>query len=384
MMKNLPAHSPLGASSAERWMNCPGSSSLLKLLKLAESDEPDYRRDGTLAHAQAALCLVEDQDGWEAIDAMREGGMAEEDLAQAADAIQLYLDTVRPIMKVADYFEIEEKMYRPDLHPLYFGTADFHAYIEREELLDLTDYKHGVGIAVDAESNVQLMYYAFGLLNRYPSCRRVRLRIVQPRAFHPLGPIREWEITAEDLAHWAETELLPKMREHEMNKELDAGPWCRFCPAKLVCPLLTGLFGAACKADPKEIINISDEALGRHYQLLQGVKFYTAALEKETLARLMASKNIAGTKLVAKKANRVWKPEAKTIIPARLGEAAFEPAEMKSPAAIEKLGGDAKALVAEWAYAPFNGLTVALYGDKRAAVNVQSLEERFRNAKLED
>lgn len=33
-----PAHSPLGASSAERWMNCPGSVALLKDLKMETTD----------------------------------------------------------------------------------------------------------------------------------------------------------------------------------------------------------------------------------------------------------------------------------------------------------------------------------------------------------
>ena len=48
-------HSPLGASGAERWMECPGSTALLSQLDLGETDDPDYRVDGTTAHAGAAV-----------------------------------------------------------------------------------------------------------------------------------------------------------------------------------------------------------------------------------------------------------------------------------------------------------------------------------------
>src|ERR1700737_4068962 len=48
-LQTLPEHSPLGASSAERWMNCSGSVALIAALKTGgapEEAEPDYRTDG--------------------------------------------------------------------------------------------------------------------------------------------------------------------------------------------------------------------------------------------------------------------------------------------------------------------------------------------------
>ncbi|MBO8865195.1 DUF2800 domain-containing protein, partial [Staphylococcus aureus] len=35
---NKPLHSPLGASSADRWIHCPGSVALIKALDLPRSD----------------------------------------------------------------------------------------------------------------------------------------------------------------------------------------------------------------------------------------------------------------------------------------------------------------------------------------------------------
>ena len=67
-MTDLPAHSPLGASGAERWMNCAGSVTLIKQLALREdmepSDEADWTKEGLAAHDASAFALVEGLDAW--------------------------------------------------------------------------------------------------------------------------------------------------------------------------------------------------------------------------------------------------------------------------------------------------------------------------------
>lgn len=373
MPDGLPVHSPLGASSAERWMACPGSISLLKTLELPESDEPDYRRDGIAAHEAAAHCLEYTHDAWEVIgEKFHDTEITEE----IANAVQLYLDTVRPLLPYKGFVYIEERIQFPE-HKMGYGTVDCGTVNTDECLLDVTDYKHGEGIVVDVEWNPQLMYYAHGLITRHPEVRRVRLRIVQPRAFHQDGPVRVWETTAETVEQWVADELLPAMNRAEMDHTLDSGPWCRFCPAKLVCPVLTSLFGAAMKADPKHIRNMSNESLGRSYQHVQAVKFYIKAMEEEAFRLLNLGKPVPGVKLVAKKANRVWKDKGAEIVKARFGAQAMTEPEIKSPAQIEALGPEGKAVVGEWAFTPQTGLTVALESDKRPAVKVQTTAEAF-------
>lgn len=366
-----PTHSPLGASGAERWMNCSGSVALLKTLELLESDEPDYRTLGTAAHLVAGLCLENGLDAWEEVGNPYNGHVVEINMA---DAVQVYLDTVRPLMTQASKVMIEYGISHP-AHPLFYGTVDAAMIIE--DLLDVTDYKHGEGIIVEVEHNPQVMYYAYGILLEHPEVRRVRLRIVQPRGFHPEGPVREWTVSAEDICHWAETELIPAMNRAEMDDALNAGPWCRFCPAKLVCPLMTSLFGAACTSNPKNVVNLSDDSLGRSYQYAQAVKFYLKAMEEETYRRLNLGQTVPGTKLVPKKANRVWKAGADTLFKQHFGSEATTDPEIKSPAEMEKLGGKAKALVHEWAYTPQTGLTVALDTDKRPGVKILTTQEVF-------
>ena len=94
-MVNLPVHSTLGASSAERWLQCGGSIALLKYLKIEETtDEPEYRLLGTAAHAAAAKCAANDLDAWEIMGEKFGDVTAEQDMA---DAIQVYLDVIRDV-----------------------------------------------------------------------------------------------------------------------------------------------------------------------------------------------------------------------------------------------------------------------------------------------
>jgi hypothetical protein len=162
----------------------------------------------------------------------------------------------------------------------------------------------------------------------------------------------------------------------ETATETRPGSWCQFCKAKLVCPSLNSLWGAAATCDPKQAILLDELALGMNLKLAKGVRQYLKALEDEVDRRLNAGLKVPGTKLVRKKANRVWKPQAEAYIIAFAGDAAMTRPELKSPAEIEKLPG-AKLVVNKWAFTPDTGLTVALEDDPRVAVTVPTLEESF-------
>lgn len=368
---NLPEHSGRGASSAERWINCPGSVAPIDGLGLEAEANPEYRQDGTRAHAVAAKCLETMTDAWEHMD--------DDFTEEHALAVQSYLDNVRPLIKLASGVRIEQSMYRPDLHKDYYGTADLALYFREIKTLDVTDYKHGEGIEIDVEWNPQIMYYGFGLLDEYPDAERIRLRIVQPRVQREAyEPVKVWEISREELTKWAMETLLPAMERASADGLLYPGDWCRFCKRKLVCPALRGMFAAAMKADPKDVKVLTDNTLAREYESRGPVKFYLAALEAETHARLQKGRDLGGiVKLVAKRANRVLKSGAEAIFKARFGVAIYTKPGLKSPPELEKLGGDAKELIKEWAYTPFNGTTVALASDRRAAIPVRTAEEAF-------
>lgn len=366
-------HSHKGPSSAERWMNCGGSTILIERDGLPETDDPDYRAHGVAAHAAAAAALEHGFDGWELIGETFEGIKVDETIA---NSIQQYLDRCRPFTGPGFSSAIEHRIQLEE-HPDGFGTLDFRSYEEETHTLRIKDYKDGVGIAVDVEWNVQLMYYAYAELQKFPDARWVELEIVQPRGFHPAGPVRTWLASVEWIVEWAQTELLPKMNARIMD--LVPGEHCRFCPMKLTCPALAGMFAAVVRADVKEVLVMSDERLGQEYRYLKGVEMYAKALKDEAYRRSMLGTKVPFTKVVAKKADRVWKGDAGTILEARLGPLAYAPKELNSPAQMEKLGPEAKELVKEWAYTPQTGYTIALETDKRPAVEMGS---RFTEAAL--
>ena len=374
------AHSPLGASGAERWLACPGSVSLLKELELPESDDPTFRLEGQAMHHFGETCLKDGTDAWEVTGQEHEGIVLD---APMALHVQSYLDYVRPIAAAANKSFVEYAISAPSIHPLFYGRCDFGAILP--DRLVVVDLKGGKGIVVEPDDNAQCKYYAFGLIygledaqsHAFPGDMPVDLTIVQPRAWHSDGPIRTWTTTVGEIKEWVHDTLVPAMANVEIDDSLDAGPWCRFCPAKLVCPLMTSLFGAAAKANPKHVVNLNDQSLGRSYQGVQAVKFYLKALEEETLRRLLSAHEVPGTKLVNKKANRVWSPGAADLAKEKFGDDAFVPAALKGPAAIDALGPEGSLFTRGHAFTPNTGLTVALEADKRPAVPVAKAQEAF-------
>lgn len=349
-------------------------------------------------HEASEDCLTKGLDVWEIV------GQTFHDVVitdEMASAIGIYLDNVRPDMERASWFQVEYRVSSP-VHKQFYGSADLAALVARkgrllassigldpEEYLLVVDLKGGEGIIVEPEENPQLKYYAFGVIDQFERSAsitllptlKVKIRIVQPRAFHQAGPVREWETTVGEIKAWVRDVLVPAMDATSYDNTLDAGEWCRFCPAKLVCPLLTGLFKAAACANPAEIIGYSDEALGQNYRYRAAVKFYLKALEDETFRRLNIGIELTGVaKLVPKKANRVFKPDAPEKAKALFGDEAMTKPELKSPAEIEKISPAAREFVKEYAYMPATGLTVANWDDPKPGVKVESANEAFGSA----
>jgi hypothetical protein len=372
-------------------MNCPGSVALIKALNIQEdTDEPEYRGLGIAAHEAGAYCLKNKLDAWEVMGEKFYNFEVDENMAQA---IQVYIDTARPLMEKENaivyvehgisYAQVDGTVSeiidpRADsiLKKYFYGTGDCCVVRPSEKYMDVIDYKHGEGIIVEAENNPQLMYYAFGFLLLHPEVETVRIRIIQPRTFDE--PVKTWIVKAAFIQDWVADQLVPAMQATEMDgAELDAGSWCRFCPAKLICPMMASLFGAACTANPKALIPLTDATLGRSYQYREAVKFYLKAMEDETFRRLNLGGVVPGCKLVPKKANRVFKPEAPALAKEKFGEEAMTKPELKSPSEIEKIGAAAKEFVREYAYTPQSGLTVAVDTDKRVAVKVETTQQAF-------
>jgi len=237
MIVEKTAHSSIGASSAYRWIACPGS---VRLSLGIPNTSSGYAKEGTAAHELAAKCLRGGTDA-----AMHIGSfITVEDekfrvTDEMAEAVQVYLDTIREDLTSLQGCQIDykiEQSFNLDwLRPNMFGTNDC---IVGEFLgtLRVYDYKHGRGVVVDSEDNAQTMYYGLGA-GHGQGYEEVELIIVQPRAQSKDGPVRRCLMTMNQLERWGQEVLLPAAKATE-NPEapLCAGEHCGFCPARPICP----------------------------------------------------------------------------------------------------------------------------------------------------
>ena len=381
----LPEHSPLGASGAYRWMVCPGSVSLSEGV---QDDESEEAFEGTIAHNLGERCLTEDVEPWrftgKAMDALGDTmeNVTEETVPEGwllipkdmIDAVQSYL------LMLSEWHDttqgwVEHGFHCETIHPLYYGRSDY-VHIETGTL-DVWDYKHGVGIVVEADDNPQLNYYGCGVLESLDLWDRVdtvRLHIYQPRAFHWQGPHRYVETTPAKLREWLDKECVPAMELTEVSDYTEAGEHCRFCPARqLQCPslmeamaeyrhlIMTGV------AIVNGVGKWTDEQLAAFLRLEKLAKIVAKDARKKAWAKLSNGRPLQGLKLVPSRVNRVMRDGAEEAAEETFGEKAYTSPELKSPTQLEELPGG-KAFTAEWAFKPEGGTTVALDKDPRRAL----------------
>lgn len=375
-------HSRLSASGAERWMECPGSVPLHELAVPDEADnDSEYAAEGVAAHEVGDKCLT---DGLEAYELIGQSFNGFECTADMSDAVQMYVDFCRSIWASADqdheqsFMEIETSLSETGqivVHPDFGGTADFCAR-SGNDWLHIADYKHGQGIAVSIKNNTQLKYYGLGKLLDNQQVKKVRLTIVQPRIpWFEEGVIRTVEMYADDLRRWA-GELTATMNAIDKDLGLKPGEHCRFCPAKIVCPVMQGMFRAAANANIKKVDVMSNSALAAEKSRISMVKMYINAVEKETYSRLDQGQENPLYKMVTKFGNRVFKKGADMLLSKKYGDNAFAPPKVKTPAQIEKLVGGKK-FCAQYAHKPKIGLTVVERDDPRAGVKMETAAETY-------
>ena len=128
---------------------------------------------------------------------------------------------------------IEQRLDFSEYVPHGFGTGD--CVIVADENLTVIDYKHGLGVLVEAENNPQMMCYALGALNLFDALydiNTISMTIFQPRREN----ISTYTITKEELMQWAENVLKPAAELAINGKgEFKAGSHCQFCKVKATC-----------------------------------------------------------------------------------------------------------------------------------------------------
>lgn len=245
-------HSRLSCSGAKRFMTCPGS------IAACEQHNPTGKRtstkfaaEGTVAHELCDICLEKSAPAKHFLgQKFSADGFTFTVNNEMVDAVQDYLDYV---YKQANGIEsdVQSEVWGSlellDIPGLDGGTTDALIISPDEKTIVVIDFKYGQGVAVEVEENPQLMCYGLAPLlklvndeNNDMKGWEIKLVIVQPRAFHPDGPIREWTTDGYDLLDWGLNKLKPAAQlaitENAPLKASDDG--CKFCEAAGNCPEL--------------------------------------------------------------------------------------------------------------------------------------------------
>jgi hypothetical protein len=378
-------HSEHGASSAYRWMACPGSVSLCR--GIPEKTSP-YAVEGTAAHGLAELALKKERDAAFWVGLEIEGITVTEEMAEA---VQVYVDHVKNALQAGDDLRLEQRITLERLNPPrpMFGTADCVIYRRATKELFVYDYKHGAGVPVEAIGNKQLRYYALGALlslDKDEPCEHITAGIIQPRADHADGPVREETFAVGDVLDFAGELLDGVDRTLAPDAALNPGGHCRFCKAAAICPakrdqafeLAKIEFGEdnvlPDRIDPRAM---SIEQVANYLLVADQIEDWLRALRAHVQHELEQGNAVPGWKLVNKRATRVWADQGDVVKWASkmgLHEDELFDKKIKSPAQLEKIVGK-KNLPAELVSAVSSGFTLARENDKRPAAQLFAGQE---------
>lgn len=341
-------HSVIGASSMKRWQACPGS---VRMCDGVEGEDSEYAKEGTAAHALAEECLrpmlegVPPQHPFDFAGGEKDGVLVTEEMC---DAVLEYVSHVSELAANGISLRIEAKLHLASIDPRLWGTCDASVYRPDTKELHVIDYKHGAGVAVEAEGNPQLMYYALGVLMAEPlDVETLVLTVVQPRCWHPQGAVRSWRVPVTDMIEWSfELEKAAKATK-DPNAPLNAGEHCRWCPAAGFCPELERVCMSTV-AEHQDATKYDPEHLAEVHAKLPMVEAWIKSVRSWCWREAMAGRVLPRHKLTAGKKSRSWKDEkaaAEFLVMYGMDEKDIytEPA-LKSVAQIEKITRDKKAL----------------------------------------
>jgi hypothetical protein len=346
----MTAHSSIvGGSTAKRVIACPGSVALCA--KMPPQPPSPYAEEGTLLHLAIQTVL---DTGESAVDVGLEMGLTDRQIEKIRFCEET-LDLIDPLFDT--YWKIEARVGFDGALAGVYGTVDLLG--QRRETGIILDWKFGDGVAVEAENNEQLLFYAAAARasGHLSDATKLRLIIVQP----PF--VREWQ------TDWArvdqfETDLLIAVKlAQSAEPPMALGPHCRWCTAKPVCPMMTGAADRALRAS---LEGLDAAAIGEHLQQADLLEDWIKSVRELGQQMLENTVAVPGWKLVQKQARRKWVDEARAL--EILGEE-FVERSLMTPTQVEKvLKKRKKTLPDDLVVAVSSGVTLATEADPRPAV----------------
>ena len=354
----------VGGSTAKRVINCPGSVALVATMPQQEGSS--YANEGSLLHEAIAIvldtaCAPEDMVGFEAHGLTLTQELLERKLLPALNLLNEY----DPATKLE--FKTEEVVSFGDLMPGVFGSSDIVGRLESRAVI--LDWKFGDGVMVEAEENMQLMFYAAAAMRTaacawaFDGVTEIDCVIIQPPY------IRVWTTTLDRIAAF-ERQLVRAVAASGLPKApLADGDWCKWCTAKPICPIKTGQVDRIRQA---ALQSIDTKKLASYLAIAPDVEDFLAQCRALAHQMLENDMPVPGYKLVAKRATRHWADPATAkarLLDLGLTEADVTKTELLSVAQSEKVLKKHKIdLPSDMVVAVSSGSTLAVETDPRPAV----------------
>ena len=369
-------HARLSASSAFRWINCPGSVALSDQCPTPASSS--YADEGALAHAIGELKLryVNDEISKRQLNAkMKPLLQSEYYCGEMEEATGYYADAVIEALEAAGEdaeLMIEQQFSLDRWVPEGFGTSD--AVVIGGGVIQVIDLKYGKGIKVDARNNPQLRLYGLGAANLFDSLYdfdTVRMTIIQPRLDH----ISTEELPLSELLAWAEDDVKPRAQMAMDGTDYTAvGDWCRFCPAKAVCRKRAEYNLSIAKDDFRNPPLLSDEEIGEVLRRADELQHWVKDVGDYALEQALAGKQYDGWKLVEGRSVRKYADDlkvAEALKAAGYDEAMLYERKLYGISAMEKIVGKKRLTetLGDLIMKPAGKPVLVPESDKREAIN---------------
>src|SRR5215472_6126833 len=330
-----PPHSSFGGSVAARVLHCPASVGLVAKVPAHLRRLSTYAERGTACHA-ALVQLIDESEDLKSLIGKTFGGytIARDDIELALRPVYTYVDAL--LNEPDAEFYLEQRVTFPTIAGA-FGTVDLLVRIG--PTIHVIDFKFGAGVRVpvlypdgnEDVLNAQLMFYVVAARHSLPKffagVETINLTILQPQSIEPDAEmVSTTTVTHAELDEFSA--VYPAACEDALSNtpHLERGAWCRFCPAKPICPAHTGplldlaeftapalrdTLVASLAAPPARDAYL--QLIAKGLDLIDAVKDLRATLHDQAKAALENGDVVPGYALSAGRAERYWRDESAVL-----------------------------------------------------------------------
>ena len=369
----MPKHAYLSASASHRWLACPPSA---KLCANILDQASEYAQQGTDCHELCAY-LVEKALGRDVIDPTENLTYYDAEMQNCAEEYRNYvleqIEASKEFCKDPQVM-IEQRLDFSRWVENGFGTGD--CVIVADEVLQIIDYKHGLGILVSVGDdehggNSQMMCYALGALEVFGDIydiNQIKMTIFQPRRDN----ISTYTISKKNLLKWADEVLAPTAQLAYVGKgEFNAGDHCTFCKVKATCRKRAEYNLELAKYDFEMPATLDDTEIAAILEKVDEMISWGNDIKDYALQQAQSGVHFEGWKIVEGRSNRKYTDE--NAVADTVKDAGFDPYEKKllEITAMSTLLGKKKfeELLGGLIYKPPGKPTLVPESDKRPTMN---------------